>query len=255
MVNFTDLKFRLVYWIVNRLDKFKEVQFMNYGFHDPDKILPLENTDETNRYSIQLYNHLTDLVEIKNKNIVEIGSGRGGGLSYIAKYLSPDSLKGIDLCKSAIDSSNKNNKFSNISFHYGDAQQIPLSDYSCDVVINVESSHRYLEMDRFISEVKRILKSGGHFLFTDFRADYEWAEVHKLFELSGLKMIFEKDITSSVICALDTDDLRRRSLVKRLVPGFLQEAMLNFAGCIGSETYLFFLSRQYVYKTYAFEKL
>ena len=255
MINFSDLKFRIVYWIVNKLDKFKEIHFMNYGYHDPDKSLALENADETNRYSIQLYNHLTDMVDLKNKDIVEIGSGRGGGLSYIAKYLSPNSLKGIDLCKSAIVSSNKNNKFSNLSFHHGDAQQIPLTDNSCDVVINVESSHRYIGMDRFISEVIRILKSGGHFLFTDFRYDYEWTEVHKLFECSGLKMIFEKDITSSVLCALNNDDLRRRTLVKKLAPAYLHEAMLNFAGCIGSQTYLFFLSRQYVYKTYAFEKL
>jgi len=254
-MSFADLKFRIVYWIVNKLDKFKEIHFMNYGYHDPDKPLPLEKADETNRYSIQLYNHLTDIVDLKNKKIVEIGSGRGGGLAYIAKYYSPDSLKGIDLSSSAINYSNKNNQFSKVSFQKGDAQQIPLADNSWDVVINVESSHRYPEMDLFISEVIRILKSGGYFLFTDFRYDYEWTDVHKLFERSGLKMIFEKDITPYVLNALNVDDLRRRTLVRKLAPRYLQEAMLNFAGCIGSETYLFFLSRQYIYKSYAFQKV
>jgi ubiquinone/menaquinone biosynthesis C-methylase UbiE len=255
VINFADLKFRIVYWIVNKLDKFKEIHFMNYGYHDPDKTLSLEKADETNRYSIQLYNHLTDIVDLKNKKIVEIGCGRGGGLAYIAKYYSPDSLKGIDLSSSAINYSKKNNKFSNVSFQQGDAQKIPLSDNSCDVVINVESSHRYLEMDLFMSEVIRILKRGGYFLFTDFRYDYEWTDVNKLFERSELKRIFEKDITPYVLNALNGDDLRRRTLVRKLAPGYLQEAMLNFAGCIGSETYLFFLSRQYVYKSYAFQKL
>jgi ubiquinone/menaquinone biosynthesis C-methylase UbiE len=255
VINFADLKFRIVYWIVNKLDKYKEVQFMNYGYYDPDKTLSLEKADEINRYSIQLYNHLTEIVDLKDKKIVEIGSGRGGGLAYIAKYYSPDTLKGIDLSLSAINSSNKNNQFSNVSFHQGDAQRIPLSDNSCDVVINVESSHRYPEMDHFMSEVIRILKKGGYFLFTDFRYDYEWTEVYKLFERPGLRKIFEKDITPYVLNALNVDDSRRRTLVKKLAPGYLQKAMLNFAGCIGSETYLFFLSRQYVYKSYAFQKV
>ena len=110
-------------------------------------------------------------------------------------------------------------------------------------------------MDLFISEAIRILKRGGYFLFTDFRYDHEWKDVHKLFECSGLKPIFEKDITPYVLNALNGDDLRRRTLVRKLAPGFLQEAMLNFAGCIGSETYLFFLNRQYVYMSYAFQKI
>ena len=189
MINLRDLKFRIVYWIVNKLDKYREVHFMNYGYHDPDCQLKLDRKDETNRYSIQLYNHLTELIEIKDKDLVEVGSGRGGGLSFIAKYLSPRSLKGIDLCRSAIDTSNKNNVYSNLTFHHGNALQMPLKSESCDVLINVESSHRYLEMDLFISEVKRLLRKGGHMLFTDFRFDYEWAEVHRLFELSGMKIL------------------------------------------------------------------
>ena len=92
---------------------------MNYGYYDPDKILYLKKADETNRYSIQLYNHLTDIVDLKNKKIVEIGCGRGGGLAYIADYYSPDSSKGVDLSLSAINYSNKNNKLGNVSFHRG----------------------------------------------------------------------------------------------------------------------------------------
>ena len=255
MINYTDLKFRAVYWAVNKLDKYKEVHFMNFGFYDLDKILSLDSADETNRYSVQLYNHLTDLIELNDKDIVEIGSGRGGGLAYIAKNHSPKSLKGIDLSKNAVAFSNKHHKLKDLSFQYGDAQQIPLMNNCCDVVLNVESSHRYPEMDRFLSEVIRILKTGGHFLFTDFRYDYEWTELHELFVRSGLKILFEKDITLFVLGALEMDDQRRRTLVKKLAPKYLQGAMLNFAGTIGSETYNYFLNRKYVYKSYAFQKL
>lgn len=254
-MNITDLKFKTVYWAVNKLDKYEEVHFMNFGYNDPEKVLSLEPGDETNRYSIQLYQHLTDMIELNDKDIVEIGSGRGGGLNYLAKKYSVNSLKGIDLSESAIAFSNKHYKFGNLSFQHGDAQEIPLLNNSCDVVLNVESSHRYPKMDRFLAEVKRILKTGGHFLFTDFRYDYEWTELQGLFESSGLKILTEKDITPFVICALEMDDQRRRALVKKLAPKYLQGAILNFAGTVGSETYNYFSCRKYIYKSYAFRKL
>jgi ubiquinone/menaquinone biosynthesis C-methylase UbiE len=197
---------------------------------------------------------LTDQIELTGKDIIEIGSGRGGGLAYIAKNHFPNSLKGIDISKSAIAFSSKHHKFTNLSFQYGDACQIPVMNNSYDVVLNVESSHRYLEIDRFLSEVVRILKKGGYFLFADFRYPYEWSELSKSFERSGLKIIFNKDITPFVLKALDLDDLSRRTLVTTLAPKYLQAAMLNFAGCIGSETYNYFLSRKYVYMTYVFQK-
>jgi ubiquinone/menaquinone biosynthesis C-methylase UbiE len=254
MIDYTELKFKLVYWLVNKLDKNKNLHFMNFGYSDPDKTISLDSDYEENRYCIQLYDHLADLIDLKDKDLVEIGSGRGGGLGFIAKKYSPHSLKGFDISKNAIAFSNLQHKTANLSFQYGNAQDIPLENNSCDVILNVESSHRYLQMDKFLSEVVRILKKGGHFLFTDFRYDYEWEGVNELFANSRLKILFEKDITSNVVKALELDDERRRNLVKELAPGFMQKAMLNFSGTIGSETYNYFVNRKYVYKSYVFQK-
>jgi ubiquinone/menaquinone biosynthesis C-methylase UbiE len=253
-INLKDFKFRLLYWGVNKLDKNNDLYFMNYGFNDPDKKVTLDFADEKNRYSIQLYTQLTDQIELNGKDIIEIGSGRGGGLAYIAKKHSPNSLKGIDISKSAIAFSSKHHKFTNLSFQYGDACHIPVVNNSYDVALNVESSHRYLEIDCFLCEVIRILKKGGYFLFTDFRYPYEWTELNKSFERSGLKILFKKDISPFVLKALYLDDLSRRTLVTTRAPKYLQAAMLNFAGCIGSETYNYFLSHKYVYMTYVLQK-
>ena len=81
--NFREKMFRIWYWYVNRVDKNAEILFMNYGFSDPDHDTPLNKENEPNRYSIQLYHHLAIETEIENKDIVEIGCGRGGGLFYI----------------------------------------------------------------------------------------------------------------------------------------------------------------------------
>jgi ubiquinone/menaquinone biosynthesis C-methylase UbiE len=255
MLNFTELKFRAAYWVVNLLDKNKEIHFMNFGYSDPKVNTPLDSGDEINRYSIQLYQHLTDSVELKNKDIVEVGSGRGGGLAHIARHNPAKSVIGVDLDKNAVAFSNSFHNCRNLSFVAGNAQQLPLVTDSCDILLNVESSHRYPEMNLFLGEVNRVLRKGGHFLFTDFRYDYEWTETDELFKQFNLKVLTMKDITGNVIKALEMNDQQNRALIKRLVPGFLQKVMLNFAGAIGSETYNFFSSRKYIYKSYVFQKV
>ena len=50
----------------------------------------------------QLYHFVTSHADIKDKNVLEVGSGRGGGASYIARYLSPSSITGVDISNEAV---------------------------------------------------------------------------------------------------------------------------------------------------------
>ena len=95
-LNLRENFFRIWYWYVNKVDKNAEILFMNYGYHDKNQEVTIDVLNERNRYSIQLYHHLASAVEIQNKDIVEIGCGRGGGLSYIAKNFSVASAVGVD---------------------------------------------------------------------------------------------------------------------------------------------------------------
>ena len=253
--NFRESLFRIWYWYVNKLDKNAEILFMNYGYSDKDQEVPLDEQNEPNRYSIQLYHHLASATDIKNKDIVEIGCGRGGGISYITKNFSPASAKGIDLDKQAISFCNRYYSLNGLSFLQGDAQNLSLENNTCDVVINVESSHRYPDMSAFLGEVSRILRPKGYFLFTDFRYDYEIEDLRKELELSGMSVLNERFINEEVVAALELDDERKRKLVKRLTPKVLHKIALNFAGAIGSETYNQFASRKYVYFSYVLKKL
>ncbi len=83
-----DWLFRVWYWYVNKIDKNAEVLFMNFGYTDKLPAIKLEALDEGNRYSIQLYHQLVSAIDLKNKDIAEIGCGRGGGLEYITSTLS-----------------------------------------------------------------------------------------------------------------------------------------------------------------------
>jgi SAM-dependent methyltransferase len=252
--NFREWLFRVWYWYVSNIDKNAEIIFMNYGYSSPDQKIDLDPKDEPNRFSIQLYHQLAAMVDLKEKSLLEIGCGRGGGLSYIAKHFPLNKSVGIDLNQRAVDFSNNYYKINNLSFQQGDAQNLDLEDKSFDVILNVESSHRYPDMIAFLGQVKRILKPGGYFLFTDFRYDYEMSDFKKLLENTGLNVINEEIITPKVLKALDLDDDRKRKLVKKLAPGFLHKIALNFAGAKGSETYRNFESRKYEYFSYIFQK-
>jgi len=252
---FREWMFRVWYRYITNVDKNADVLFMNFGYVDPTSQPELSAEDEPNRYSVQLYHLLGTAADLKNKDIAEIGSGRGGGLSYIVRTFKPKTALGIDLDANAIKFCNKQYPENGLSFAQGDAQDLSqLPDQSFDVILNNESSHRYPRMDLFLNEVRRLLRPGGYFLFSDFRSDHNMDDLRQHVSSSGLKVLREKDITSNVVEALNKDDKRKRLLVKKLIPFVIQKVALNFAGTVGSETYNRFATRKFEYFHYVMQK-
>jgi hypothetical protein len=56
--------------------------------------LRLAETDEPDRHWIQLYHHVAGAVDLEKCTVLEVGSGRGGGASFIKRYLRPASVIG-----------------------------------------------------------------------------------------------------------------------------------------------------------------
>ncbi|MEI6091148.1 MAG: class I SAM-dependent methyltransferase [bacterium] len=252
---FRESMFRIWYWYVNKVDRNAEILLMNFGYHDKEQEIKLEDLYKSDRFSIQLYHHLASEVNLKDKDIVEIGCGRGGGLSYVTKNFSPSSAHGVDLDNLAITFCNRHYNLDGLTFSQGDAQNLNLEDNSCDAVLNVESSHRYPDMPAFLGEVSRILRPDGRFLFTDFRYDFEMDCLKKDLESSGLKVQKERIINQEVVTALEMDNKRKHKLVHKLTPKFLHKTALNFAGAVGSETYNQFASNEYIYFSYVLQKI
>ena len=247
--------FKAWYWYVNKADKNAEVLFMNYGYHDPQEKVELSEEDESNRYSVQLYHRLARTVDVKDKDIVEVGCGRGGGLSYIANSFQPKTALGIDLDSIAAKFATDFYKHKSLSFAQGDAQNlVMIPDASKDIVFNIESSHRYPNMDAFLSEVDRVLKPGGYFLITDFRYPNEMEEFHSQVNKLNFKKFDEQIINENVVAALECDTPRREGLVKRLTPKMLHKTALNFSGTVGSETFNQIKNGDYTYFVYCYQK-
>ena len=208
--------------------------FMNYGFDYNNKSNepPLGDEDEEYRYCIQLYHHTVEKLAVQDKTVLEVGSGRGGGTSYIARYLNPKKITGIDYSKNAIKLCNRIHNEHNLEFVEGDAADLPMEDDSQDVVINVESSHCYPSIPQFLSEVKRVLKPGGLFAWTDVCPTEAVNDYEEAFNTCGMKTIDYYQITDNVLRALDADKINevKNEIISKSTPFYLKGIIKDFSG-------------------------
>ncbi|MHC1741208.1 MAG: class I SAM-dependent methyltransferase [Anaerolineaceae bacterium] len=231
--------------------------FMNYGYapEGTGPELALHAEDEINRYCIQLYHHLASAVDLHGLKLLEVGSGRGGGADYIKRYLDPESVVGMDYSDKAVNLCNEHYHVDGLSFAPGDAENLPFDDESFDVVLNLESSHCYGSMPDFLEQVKRVLKPGGYFMFSDFRNSEQLAELDEQLERCGLRCLTRENITSNVLKALDADHGRRFAHIQRGVPKWLHKLFREFAGNKDTWIYNSFQSGEIVYQNFLFQKV
>jgi ubiquinone/menaquinone biosynthesis C-methylase UbiE len=220
---------------------------MNYGYYNVELDITLDKDDELERYPIQLYHHLCIQVELKDKVIVEVGSGRGGGANFIARYHKPKLITGVDLSPNAVSLCNKSYNLDNLNFLVGDSASLPFEDNSVDVILNVESSHCYPSIPDFISEVCRVLKPGGHFLYCDLVIDSDLDDHLNKLKNNNLSDLNYIDITENIIKAseLMTDD--RNDIINKVNSNFLRKVLKSFASVKGSKIYKSFVDRHYRY--------
>ena len=203
-----------------------DVVFFNFGYEeDPPMALPLEESDERNRYCIQLYHVTASQVDLTGKNVLEVSCGAGGGASYIMRTLGPASYTGLDLNPASIDLSRKSHKLSGLAFVQGDAQNLPFPDESFDAVINVEASHQYPDFARFLTEVARVLRPGGHFLYTDNRRPQAIPGWDMLLSEAPLRELSQRNILEEAKRGLAANTQRSHELLNRRVPQFVARAV------------------------------
>ena len=231
--------------------------FMNYGYLSRDfKNMELSSDDEKDRMFINLYDYVASQIPISELSVLEVGSGRGGGASFVARYHNPKSIVGLDFSNTATSLSTKLHKnVKNLSFKNGDAEKLPFLDNSFDVILNVESSHCYGNMKKFISEVYRVLKPNGKFSWADLRASEKVKETEDIFNKSKLKIINSKTITNEVINALDKIHDKKIEMINSYVPKILNNAFKDFAGVKGSEIYNSFKNGNAVYLSKVLKKI
>lgn len=215
--------------------------FINYGYAENDSFSSssIELPAERHRYRVQLYHHIAEAIKMTDKAVLEVGCGCGGGAAYLTSHFRLASMKGIDHSENAIKfCSRYHAAIPNLSFVYGEAEELPFNHGSFDVVVNVESSHCYNKIDRFFSEVERVLHPDGYFLFTDFRFEADMSVLHQQLHNTNLELVQEENITPNIIRALDLDHDRKVEWIKNRVPrGILSKSYHTFIATKDSTTY------------------
>jgi ubiquinone/menaquinone biosynthesis C-methylase UbiE len=150
-----------------------------------DDLAPIDEFHTRGRKATQ---EVAELVNLKASDFVlDVGCGLGGTARHLAEQYKCNVI-GIDLTQEYISAGTKLSELVNlgdrVELRYGSALDIPYEDERFDIVWTQHVQMNIADKNRFYSEIVRVLKPGGRFLFHDiFRGSGEspfypapWAE-------------------------------------------------------------------------------
>ena len=179
--------------------------------------MPEHRVDRT---SVKLVVELVGDRPLDGRHVLDVGCGRGGTVATLLRYYSPRAVVGVDLSPAAISFCRRSQHDRRARFEVGDAQRLTFPDASFNVVTNLESSHCYADVGAFYAEVRRVLRPGGIFLYTDLLTTSSLPARRAALARLGLRLETERDVTANVLRSCDLVAARRSAA---------------FAGTSGSE--------------------
>jgi phthiocerol/phenolphthiocerol synthesis type-I polyketide synthase E len=244
------------YDAVNRLMNGSRVgkysHFLNYGYVANDQpsfarfIPAASHFDAASR---RLVLEVLGDAPLDGADVLDVSCGRGAVAVTLRDYFTPGSYLGIDLSPEAIAFCSRQHARASFDFREGDAEALPLPDASFDAVVNVEASHNYPNPPAFFAEVRRVLRPGGWFLYTDMLPPAAFERYAALIREQSFECLRDVDITANVLLASDlVGEMRAR--VYRDEPE--QEYMNDFVAAPGSETYCAWKDGRLQYRLYTF---
>lgn len=186
---------------INSIFGNSQVAFMNHGFFPTSEDL----SDVPFRHQVSLYSEAVSKIDLYEKNILEIGCGRGGGSQWISKNNNISSYHACDISEESIDFCKKNNDLENVFYSVMDSQNLNYEENSFDLIICIESSHGYKNMELFFENARRVLKETGQLVLLDNYVLGDIAVEKQLMSLESVKrsaqgfsVLEYKDITDNV---------------------------------------------------------
>jgi len=232
-----------------------DVFFLNFGYEeDPPMDLPLASSDEPNRLPIQLYHRTATQVDLTGKQVLEVSCGHGGGASYLSRTQQPASYTGLDLNPAGIQFCRRRHNMPGLDFVEGNAESLPFAAQSFDVVINIEAGIHYLDFAGFLTEVARVLRPGGHFLYADLRDAEAVPAWDATLANAPMRLVSKRIINDEVVRGIQENPIWDQ--VPRLVPNiaFVRSIASGLARKAGSWISRRFESGASSYRLFCFVK-
>lgn len=244
----------------------KALTQINYGYApltNDGKLVALPKEFEDERMSVQLYHRTVTgmgiIKDLKGLIVLEVSSGRAGGINYISKCLGVKKCIGLDLSANNINYSKETHSGDDkLEFIVGNAETFVdeglIRENSIDVVISVDSAHLYPNFDRFIEQCRLALKPNGYFCMSDFMEKGKYVVNEELLKLNELEFV-KKEVTSqNVLKAMDIDGERRNKEVAESCPSIFKPLFYWNSGAKGSRIYKLLESGQFKASTWVFQK-
>jgi SAM-dependent methyltransferase len=111
----------------------------------------------------------------KVKTVLDIGTGAGHTALAFSK-VAEEKCYGIDVTEQMVQVATKLAKdrgISNVHFQIGDAENIPFENQSFCIVTCRFAAHHFVNVEKCIQEISRVLKPGGIFMLVDHYAPEE----------------------------------------------------------------------------------
>ncbi len=145
----------------------------------------------TKKYYCEYFN------ELKDKVVLEIGCGSGGGTKMILKYFSPKRIVATDLDPRQIALSKKNINNERVNFEIADATKLNYHSNSFDAVFDYGVIHHIPspEWKKCLNEIHRVLKPKGLVFLYDLPEeafDTIWGKIIKLFTIHPYDKMYRK---------------------------------------------------------------
>ena len=187
--------------------------------------LELEASDEPNRGCIQLYHSTASQVDLKGEKVLR-GRWRPWGRRLIYQtLLGAGLLHGTGPEPDLYRVLPKKTPAARPDFVQGDAQDLPFPDESFDAVVNVESANYYPDQARFFNEVARVLRPGGHFLYTDCQPPAGVAVWEATLAKAPLRKLSQRDINAEVMLGMEKHSEHWLDVVDRHAPSFMRSTL------------------------------
>lgn len=130
-----------------------------------ERLMVDENTSNSPLYLRHKMAYIFSEQYTKNKVVLDDGCGSGYGTFHLISN-GAQKVTGIDLSQEAIEYANQKYKNKDLNFMQMDVTKLNFNDNTFDTLTSFQVIEHIKEVDKYLNEIRRVLKNGGIALIT-----------------------------------------------------------------------------------------